>query len=162
MFYSNIVYNPGFEITLVRSSETSKNDSWTSGIPAGLVRQTTGHFRFSHFGFWYIRTSDFHNPLARRTSAFNLKFRSLQSLCQQADWSTHWGQNSRFHIFKTFPSALLQRSVCVVIRISRKFVPGGSINDTSALVQVVWLRTCRYENQWWPSTMTRPLWAARS
>ena len=71
---------------LVRSSETSKNDSWTSGIPAWLVRQTAAYFWFSHrlHGLYIfqtseccIRTSDFCNPLARRTSAFNLKFRSL-------------------------------------------------------------------------------------
>ena len=62
------------------------NDSLTSGIPAGLVRGTTANFRFSHklhwlyifqTSEWYIRTSDFYNPLARQTSAFNLKFRSL-------------------------------------------------------------------------------------
>ena len=77
----------GFEISLVRSSEMSKNDSQTSGIPAGLVRRTTAYFWFSHklhwlhifqTSEWYIRTSDFYNPLAQRTSAFNLKFRSLQ------------------------------------------------------------------------------------
>ena len=31
---------PGFEISLARLSETCKNDSRTSGIPAGLVRRT--------------------------------------------------------------------------------------------------------------------------
>ena len=59
----------GFEISLVRSSETSKNDSRTSGIPAGqLVRRTTAYFWFSrklHWLYifqtseWYIQTSDF-------------------------------------------------------------------------------------------------------
>ena len=76
----------GFKISLVRSSETINNDSRTSGIPAGLVRWTTAYFWFSHklhwlyifqTSEWYIRTSNFYNPLARRTSAFNLKFRSL-------------------------------------------------------------------------------------
>ena len=76
----------GFEISLVRSSEMSKNDSRTSGIPAGLVRRTTAYFWFSHklhwlymfqISEWYIRTSDIYNPLARWTSTFNLKFRSL-------------------------------------------------------------------------------------
>ena len=76
-------FTPGFEISLVRSSETSKNDSRTSGIPA---ERTTVYFWFSHklhwfyifqTSEWYIRTSDFYNPLARRT--FNLKFRSLHS-----------------------------------------------------------------------------------
>ena len=38
----------GFEISHVRSSETSKNDSRTSGIPAGVVRRTTAYFWFSH------------------------------------------------------------------------------------------------------------------
>ena len=79
----------GFEISLIQSSEMSKNDSRTSGIPVGLVRRTTAYFWFSHklhwlyifqTSEWYIRTSDFYNPLARRTSAFNLKFRSL-TLC---------------------------------------------------------------------------------
>ena len=79
---------PGFEISLVRLSETSKNDSWTSEIPAGLVRRKTTYFWFSHklhwlyifqTSEWYIRTSDFYNPLARQTSAFNLKFGSLVS-----------------------------------------------------------------------------------
>ena len=74
----------GFKISLVQSSETSKNDSWTSGIPAG--RQTTAYFWFSHklhwlyilqTSEWYIRTSDFYNPLARQTTALNLKFSSL-------------------------------------------------------------------------------------
>ena len=69
-----------------RSFETSKNDSRTSGIPAGLVQRATAYFWFSHkvhwldifqTSEWYIRTSDFYNPLARRTSAFNLKFQSL-------------------------------------------------------------------------------------
>ena len=77
----------GFEISLVLSSETSKNDSRTSGIPAGLVRRTTAYFWFSHklhwlyifqTSEWYFRTSDFYNPLARRTSVFNLKFWSLE------------------------------------------------------------------------------------
>ena len=76
----------GFEISLVRSSETSKNDSRTSGIHAGLVWRTTAYFWFSHkwhwlyifqTSEWYFRTSDFYNPLARWTSALNLKFRSL-------------------------------------------------------------------------------------
>ena len=76
----------GFEISLIRSSETSKNDSQTSGIPAGLVRQTTAYLWFSHklhwlyifqTSEWYIRTSDFYNPLTGRTSAFNLKVQSL-------------------------------------------------------------------------------------
>ena len=69
------------------SSQTSKNDSRTCGIPAGLVRRTTAQYWFSHklhwlcifqTSEWYIRTSDLYNPLARRTSAFNLKFRSLR------------------------------------------------------------------------------------
>ena len=73
-------------LSLVRSSETSKNDSQTSRIPAGLVRRTTAYLWFSHklhwlYIFqtreWCIRTSDFYNPLARRTCAFSLKFRSL-------------------------------------------------------------------------------------
>ena len=75
-----------FKISLIQSSEMSKNDSRTSGIPVGLVRRTTAYFWFSHklhwlyifqTSEWYIRTSDFYNPLARQTSAFNLKFRSL-------------------------------------------------------------------------------------
>ena len=37
-----------FEISLVGSSETSKDDSQTSGIPVGLVRRTTVYFWFSH------------------------------------------------------------------------------------------------------------------
>ena len=83
----------GFEISLIRSSETSKNDSRTSGIPAGLVRRMTAYFWFSHklhqwlyifqTSEWYIRTSDFYNPLARRTSAFNLKFRSVNNILKQ-------------------------------------------------------------------------------
>ena len=76
----------GFEIPLVRSSEMSKNDSQTSGIPAELVWQMTAYFWFSHklhwlyifqTSEWYIQTSDFYYPLARWTSAFNLKFQSL-------------------------------------------------------------------------------------
>ena len=79
----------GFQISLLRSSETSKNDNPTSGIPAGLVRWTTAYFWFSHnlhwlhifqTSEWYIQTSDFYNPLARRTGAFNLKFQSLEWL----------------------------------------------------------------------------------
>ena len=81
-----------FEISLIRSSETSKNDSQRSGIPAGLVRWTTAYFWFSHkhdkwhwvYIFqtceWYIQTIDFYNPLAWRTSAFNLKFQSWNSV----------------------------------------------------------------------------------
>ena len=42
------IWFAGLKISLVRSSETSKNDSWTSGIAAGLVRQTTAYFWFSH------------------------------------------------------------------------------------------------------------------
>ena len=99
----NIIYVPGFEISLIWSSETSKNDSRTSGIPAGLVRRTTAYFWFSHklhwldvfqTSEWYIRTSDIYNPHARRTSAFNLKFRSLRStfamllLCIILHWNT--------------------------------------------------------------------------
>ena len=76
----------GFEISLVWSSETSKNDDQTSGILAGLFRRTTAYFWFSHKSHWlcifqtselYIQTSDFYNPLAWWTSAFNLKFLSL-------------------------------------------------------------------------------------
>ena len=61
-------YATGFEISLVRSSEMSKNDSRTSGIPARLVRRTTAYFWFWHklhwlyifqTSEWYIRTSDF-------------------------------------------------------------------------------------------------------
>ena len=79
----------GFEISLVRSSEKSTNDSQTSGILAGLVRRMTAYFWFSHklhwfcifqTSEWYIRTSDFYNPLAQQTSAFNLKFWSLNGL----------------------------------------------------------------------------------
>ena len=49
--------------------------------------------RFSHLWHWlyifqtsewYIQTSDFHNPLAWRTSAFNLKFRSLIVQCNSS------------------------------------------------------------------------------
>ena len=101
------IYCSGFEIPLVRSSETSKNESRTSGIPVGLVRRTTVYFWFSHklhwlyifqTSEWYIRTSDFYNPLARWTSAFNFKFRSLRlspntlelSLsCTESSWSTY-------------------------------------------------------------------------
>ena len=81
----------GFEISLIRSSEMSKNDSQTSGIPARLVQRMTAYFWFSHklhwlcifqTSEWYIRTSDFYNPLAHWTSAFNLKFRSLPLLYQ--------------------------------------------------------------------------------
>ena len=75
-----------FEISLVRSSETSKNDSRTSGIPAGLIRRTTAYFWFSHklhwlcmfqTRKWYIRANDFYNPLAQWTRALNLKFWNL-------------------------------------------------------------------------------------
>ena len=80
-----VTYNM-FEISLVWLSETSKNDSRTSGIPAGLVQRMTAYFWFSNKLHWlyifqtskrYIQTSDFHNPLAWRTCVFNLKFRSL-------------------------------------------------------------------------------------
>ena len=80
------IFVPGFEISLVWLSEMSKNLSRTSGIPAGLVRRTTAYFWFSHklhwlyifqTSEWYIQTSGFYNPLARWTSAFNLKFRNL-------------------------------------------------------------------------------------
>ena len=47
----NFVQTTGFENSLVRSSETSKNDSRTSGIPAGLVRRTA-YFWFSHKLHW--------------------------------------------------------------------------------------------------------------
>ena len=67
--------------------------SRTSGIPAGLVRWTTAYFWLHWFYIfqtreWYIGTSDFYNPLARRTSAFNLKFQSLQIFIQifQGQW----------------------------------------------------------------------------
>ena len=88
-------YISGFKISLVWSSETSKNDSRTSGIPAGLVRRTTAYFWFSHklhwlyifqISEWYIRTNDFYNPLARWTSAFNLKFRSLYMGIYSLPW----------------------------------------------------------------------------
>ena len=88
----------GFEISLVRSSETSKNDSRTCGIPAGLVRRTTACFWFSHklhwlcifqTSEWYIWTIDFYNPLVRRTSAFNLKFWILVRVVTSfQDWLT--------------------------------------------------------------------------
>ena len=91
------VCGAGFEISLVRSSETSNNDSRTSGIPAGLVRQTTAYLWFSHklhwlyifqTSEWHIRSSDFYNPLARQTSAFNLKFGSLWWL--RCCWKLSW------------------------------------------------------------------------
>ena len=44
--------NAGFEISLVRSSEKSKNDSRTSGIPAGLH---ISDFHISCIGFIYCR-----------------------------------------------------------------------------------------------------------
>ena len=85
-FWDHLIFITGFEISLVRSFETSENDSRTSGIPGGLVRRTTVYSWFWHklhwlyifqTSEWYIQTSGFCNPLARRTSAFNLKFRSL-------------------------------------------------------------------------------------
>ena len=74
----------GFELSLVRSSETSKNDSQTSGIPAGLVRRTTAYFWFSyqlHWLYifqtseWCIRESDFtiHLPDGQVHSIWNFK-----------------------------------------------------------------------------------------
>ena len=48
----------GFEISLVRWSEMSKNDSRTSGIPAGLVRRTTAYFWFSHKLHWLYNILD--------------------------------------------------------------------------------------------------------
>ena len=57
-------------------------------IPAGLPRRTTAYFWFSHklrwlcifqTSEWYIRTSDFYDPLAWWTNAFNLKLRSLNT-----------------------------------------------------------------------------------
>ena len=80
----SVIYS-GFKISLVWLSETSKNDSRTSGIPGGLVHRTAAYFWFSyklHWLYifqtseWHIRRSDFYNPLARRASAYNLKFGS--------------------------------------------------------------------------------------
>ena len=80
------IFDAGFEVSLIQSSEMSKYDSRTSGLPAGLVWWTTRYFWFSpklHWpcifqtSEWCIRTTDFYNPLARWTSAFNLKFWSL-------------------------------------------------------------------------------------
>ena len=70
----------GFEISLFRSSETSKNDSRTSGC----VRWTIAHFWFSHklhwlyifqTSEWYIRTSDFtiHLPDRQAHSIWNFE-----------------------------------------------------------------------------------------
>ena len=107
----------GFEILLIRSSETSKNDSRTSGIPAGLVRRTTAYFWFSHklhwlyifqTSEWYIQTSDFYDPLAGWTIAFNLKFRSLQ--CQTWDYDVTWSW--RMHC----------RSLCFTVTVQAKNV----------------------------------------
>ena len=86
----------------VRSSEASKNDSRTSGIPAALVRQMTAYLWFSHkwhwfhifqTSDWYIQTSDFYNPLARRTGCIQfeiskpvLQILIISSRCQ---WVIH-------------------------------------------------------------------------
>ena len=108
----------GFEISLVRSSEMSKNDSRTSGILAGLVPWVTAYFWFSHklhllcifqTSEWYIRISDFYNPLARRSNAFNLKFLSLYGLVDlvmasfQTGLNQYWLIMNRTHYnFKLF------------------------------------------------------------
>ena len=108
----------GFEISLVQSSEMSKNDSRTSGILAGLVRWMTAYFWFSHklhllcifqTSEWYIRISDFYNPLARRSNAFNLKFLSLYGLVDlvmasfQTGLNQYWLIMNRTHYnFKLF------------------------------------------------------------
>ena len=127
---------PGFEISLVRSSETSKNDSWTSGIPAGLVRRTTGYFWFSHKLYWlyifqtcewYIRTSDFYNPLARRTSAFNLKFRSLMA--------KHWHSNTEIDTCCNNKSTWSKRGISSTQVSDSHLSPPGALQSRRAYLQ---------------------------
>ena len=90
----------------------SKNDNLTSGILVGLVQRKTAYFLLSHklhwlcifqTSEWHIVTSDFHNPFAWWTSAFNLNFRSLyqvtilhllqqvshRGMCINETWSDH-------------------------------------------------------------------------
>ena len=79
----------GFEISLIRSSETSINDSRTSEIPAGLVRRTTAYFWFLHKLHWlYIfQTSEWyiftiHLPNGQVHSIWNFEAWMLRVFCE--------------------------------------------------------------------------------
>ena len=73
----NLVPVSGFEISLVQSSETSKNDIRTSGISAALVRQTTAYFWFSHKLHWLC---------IFQTREWYIQWWFLQSICPKDKW----------------------------------------------------------------------------
>ena len=65
------------------------------------------------------------------------------------------GQNGRHFPDDIFKCIFMTEKFRIMIRISLKFVPMGSIDNKSALIQVMAWRhqaTSHYLSQWWPSS----------
>ena len=114
-YYENsVAERSGFEISLVRLSEMSKNDSLTSRIPAGLVQRMTAYFWFSHKCIGVIHFRQVNGRFWQVIFTIHLPEGQVHSIWNFETW--RYSEKLWFWIFtrgQFWPSGIVVASVCV-------------------------------------------------